>query len=134
MIHKTTSPQPGHVRVVFELPSCIWADRIFLVGDFNKWSATATPMRQNRDAVWRATLDLPQGMRYEYRYLIDGQWKTDCHADDFATNSQGSENSVVIATLPASALFARTITTTKRWDSPNLALSPAMSTPVYQAR
>ncbi len=107
MIHKTTSPQPNHVRVVFELPSCIWADRIFLVGDFNKWSATATPMRQNRDGVWRITLDLPHGSRYEYRYLIDGLWKTDSHADGFATNLHGLESSVVNATLPGSAVLAR---------------------------
>ena len=42
MIHKTQSPLPGHVRVVFELPSCIWADRIFVVGDFNHWNERAT--------------------------------------------------------------------------------------------
>lgn len=107
MIHKTTSPQPNHVRVVFELPSCIWADRIFLVGDFNKWSATATPMRQNRDGMWWVTLDLPQGSRYEYRYLIDGHWKTDSHADGFATNLRGLESSVVNTALPASAALAR---------------------------
>ena len=132
MIHKTTSPQPNHVRVVFELPSCIWADRIFLVGDFNKWSATATPMRQNRDGVWRATLDLPQGSRYEYRYLIDGQWKTDCHADDLATNSHGSENSVVNSTLPVAPILGRANNVV--WNSPNLAASSTMRPPMYQAR
>ncbi len=46
MIHKQPSLYPGHVRIVFELPSCLWADRIFLVGDFNQWDEKQTPMRQ----------------------------------------------------------------------------------------
>lgn len=97
MIRKSLSPHSDHVRVTFELPSCIWADRIFLVGDFNRWSDCATPMQQARDGVWRATLDLPNGSRHEFRYLIDGQWKTDSHADGFVDNGLGSENSLVYA-------------------------------------
>ena len=100
MIHKTQSPVPGHVRVIFELPSCIWADRIFLVGDFNQWDERTTPLRQDRDGVWRAIIDLANGSQCEFRYLIDGQWKTDYHADGSASNAYGSENSVVHAVLP----------------------------------
>lgn len=100
MIYKTLSPLPGHVRVTFELPSCIWADRIYLVGDFNQWSEQATPLRQDRDGVWRATVDLKQGTQAEFRYLIDGQWRTDFHADGEMTNTFGSQNSVVRADLP----------------------------------
>lgn len=108
MIRKSLSPHPDHVRVIFELPSCIWADRIFLVGDFNQWSVCATPMQQARDGVWRATLDLPNGSRHEFRYLIDGQWKTDSHADGFVDNGLGSENSLVYATITDKALVAHT--------------------------
>ncbi len=42
MIRKLSSPVPGCVRVVFELPS-VWADRISIAGDFNNWSESATP-------------------------------------------------------------------------------------------
>jgi hypothetical protein len=100
MIHKMISPLPGHVRVVFELPSCLWADRIFLVGDFNQWDEKATPMKQDRDGIWRATVDLRYGAQVEFRYLIDGQWRTDYHADGHTQNSFGSENSLVRAELP----------------------------------
>ncbi len=100
MIYKTRSPLLDHVRVTFELPASVWADRIFLVGDFNQWCLTATPMGQDRDGIWRVTVDLPWGRRYEFRYLIDGQWKTDAHADGFAINTYGTDNSVVEATLP----------------------------------
>ena len=100
MIHKQLSPYPGHVRVVFELPSCLWADRIYLVGDFNNWDERSTPMCQERDGVWRATLDLPAGSHAQFRYMIDGQWKSDYHADGFAQGSFGADNSVVHAVLP----------------------------------
>ena len=104
MIHKQPSSYPGYVRVVFELPSCLWADRIYLIGDFNQWDEHATPMRQERDGVWRATVDLPAGKEYQFRYMIDGQWKTDYHADGFAQGIYGADNSVVHTNLPVTAL------------------------------
>lgn len=100
MIYKTRSRLPEHVHIIFELPSCIWADHIALVGDFNDWNEKATLMHQNHEGVWQAELDLPCGHCYEFRYLIDGEWKTDYHADGFATNRFGSDNSVVVAELP----------------------------------
>jgi hypothetical protein len=104
MIRKLQSPIPRHVRVIFELPACIWADHIYLAGDFNRWSTTATPMQQERDGVWRATIDLPAGSRCEFRYLVDGQWKSDYHADTLTPNDYGSQNSLVVACLPADDL------------------------------
>jgi 1,4-alpha-glucan branching enzyme len=104
MIYKTRSMLPGHVHIVFELPSCIWADHIALVGDFNQWNEKATFMCQDHEGVWRAEIDLPLGRCYEFRYLIDGEWKTDYHADGFAINRFGSDNSVVLAELPESLL------------------------------
>ena len=103
MIHKIQSPIPNHVRIVFELPASVWADRIMVVGDFNHWNPTAMPMQQDRDGVWRAELDLPHGSRCEFRYLIDDHWKTDYQADNFVTNTYGTENSVVHALLPVEA-------------------------------
>lgn len=106
MIHKRKSSTPGHVRVVFELPSCIWADRVFVVGDFNQWAKRATPMQQDREGVWRAVVDLPAGSRCGFRYLIDGQWKTDYHADAYTSGELGAEQSVVCAVLPEAARLA----------------------------
>jgi 1,4-alpha-glucan branching enzyme len=99
MIYKRPSPTPGCVRIIFELPTCIWADHIAVVGDFNHWCKTATPMQQNREGVWRATIDLPQGSCTEFRYLVDGAWLTDAHADGYVANAYGSDNSLVVATL-----------------------------------
>ena len=63
MIYKIPTSQPGLVCVVFELPSCVWADRIVVSGTFNNWDERAVTMQQDRDGVWRARLELPMGQR-----------------------------------------------------------------------
>jgi 1,4-alpha-glucan branching enzyme len=102
VIRKNPSPVSGHVRVVFELPSSIWADRIHLTGDFNNWCEHDIPFQQTRSGVWQATVDLPIGRHYEFRYLIDSHWHTDFYAD----NISDSPNSVVVAELNESELVA----------------------------
>ena len=64
MVRKMASPEVNHVCVLFELPSSLWADRVFVVGDFNQRSPTRTPLVQASDGAWRATLDLPAGQQY----------------------------------------------------------------------
>ena len=102
MIKKEPAGKKGFVRITFELPSNMWAERVNLVGEFNEWDTTATPMGRNRsDANWKATLDLEQGKRYRFRYLVDGkEWLNDWHADDHVENPYGSYDSVVDLTEP----------------------------------
>lgn len=107
MIHKQPSPVPGCIRVNFELPSCIWADRIALVGDFNKWDQHATPLKQERDGIWRAVLDLAAGQRFAFCYLVDGNWQTDTNADGFVGSWPGQECSVVDTSTNALPLRTR---------------------------
>jgi hypothetical protein len=108
MIRKFRSPIPGHVRVIFELPSCVWADRISLTGDFNEWHENDVMLQQTRSGVWQAALDLPLGARFQFRYVVDGQWCTDSHADGTSDNNFGSQNSLVIAALPESEQLQET--------------------------
>jgi len=95
MIYKMPAMDAGFVHVVFELPSYIWADRVYVTGSFNAWDNAGVPVRQDRDGVWRAAIDLPVGQRYEFRYVVDGEWHTDYHADGFTDNTYGSHNSVL---------------------------------------
>lgn len=97
MIKKELVKGTGQVRVTFELPSTMWAERVNLVGEFNDWDTTATPMTHNRsDANWKVTLVLKPGRRYRFRYLVDGkEWLNDWHADDHVENPYGSYDSVV---------------------------------------
>jgi hypothetical protein len=99
MIYKTSSPKPNHVRVVFELPASLWADQVFLVGDFNGWNPCATAFIQDRNGVWRVALDLPAETRHEFFYWIDGHCHPDAHADGWSTHDEGLPNSIIDATI-----------------------------------
>ena len=97
MIQKKPTKVPGVVRVTFELPSNMWAERVNIVGEFNDWDTTATPMSRSRsDANWKVSMELKAGQRYRFRYLVDGkEWLNDWHADDHRENPYGSYDSVV---------------------------------------
>jgi hypothetical protein len=100
MIYKSLSDAPDQVRVVFELPACLRAHQIFIVGDFNDWNPYATPMHQVRDGRWHAVVDLPYGCLCAFRYLVDGRWLTDWHADGVSFIGNGAEHSLVVTCLP----------------------------------
>jgi 1,4-alpha-glucan branching enzyme len=69
------------------------AKSVAIAGNFNGWNAKKTPMKKNGD-VWQAKLELPRG-RYEYRFVVDGNWVSDPNARESAPNPFGSLNSVV---------------------------------------
>jgi len=99
MIHKTFLNANGGpiARVTFTLPDSIWADKVYLVGDFNNWSHTAHPFTRNRQGEWVLTVDLDVGRTYQFRYLCDGDhWLNDGDADDCVHNSYGSRNFIVV--------------------------------------
>ena len=71
------------------------AGQVYLAGDFNNWSGTATPMqRLENGSGFRALLPLGPG-RYGYRYVVDGQWNHDSHNNMVEMNPFGGMNSVV---------------------------------------
>ena len=98
MIYKRPGATPGKVHITFELPAQFWAERIYLVGDFNDWDTNATPMRQDGpDGTWHVSLDLDAGREYQFRYIADGQhWHNDNAADKYVDNDRGSTNSVIV--------------------------------------
>jgi 1,4-alpha-glucan branching enzyme len=72
------------------------ASKVTLVGDFNDWSDTKTPMvRVANSAVWTVTLPLTAG-RHLYSYMVDGQWVNDPGAPIAPDDGFGHANSVRI--------------------------------------
>ena len=45
---------------------------VYLVGPFNHWDPTATPMTYN-EGEWVVELRLPSGL-YHFKYVVDGHW------------------------------------------------------------
>jgi len=80
-------------KVTFKI-SAPNAKDVRLAGDFNSWDASTDILKKSKDGVWARDLTLKSG-RYEYKYLVDGQWQKDPLNSLFAVNTYGSENSVI---------------------------------------
>ena len=76
------------------------ACRVYLVGDFNGWNRTATPMTRGENGEWTHRLALPEGT-YQFKYLADGEWFLDYAAFGIERGAFGW-NSVLVIDAPAS--------------------------------
>lgn len=69
------------------------ARRVAVAGDFNGWRPV--PMRRQKDGCFAATLAIPPG-RYEYKFIIDGNWSHDLDVPGTVMNCYRTFNSVVV--------------------------------------
>ncbi len=87
-------------KVTFRLPAdaAPRGAQVNLVGEFNGWNITATPMAALKSGDHKVTLDLATGQEYAFRYLINGeQWENDWAADKYVPSGiEAVENSVVV--------------------------------------
>jgi 1,4-alpha-glucan branching enzyme len=87
-------------KVTFEVPKemGIMAKTIHVVGDFNNWDRSASPMRSTKEGKFSTTIDLQTGREYQFRYLLDeDRWENDEKADKQVLTIYGdSHNSVIV--------------------------------------
>src|ERR1019366_667711 len=88
---KPTAPKTLSVSFALHKPD---AKGVSLCGDFNGWSPSATPMKRHEDGHWEATVALAPG-RYQYKFIVDGEWIADPAAQKNMPNEHGSLNSVI---------------------------------------
>lgn len=91
---KPTQESTPSVRVHLEL-IIAEAREVFVSGSFNGWHLQATPMIAQDKGLWVTELVLPPG-RYEYRFLVDGQWTDDPQAKEKVFNPYGGQNAVLM--------------------------------------
>lgn len=70
------------------------AKKVSLAGNFNDWTPEKNPLKRDKTGNWSLILSLPAG-RYEYRYLVDGNWENDQRAVACVPNAFGSWNCVL---------------------------------------
>ena len=95
----------GSQRVCLELT---WpgAQEVAIAGSFNNWHPSVTPMIRLRDGQWAKELSLAPG-RYEYRFVVDGQWVDDPAATELIPNPFGTPNAVLVVTASQPVAPAR---------------------------
>ncbi|MBN2416310.1 alpha amylase N-terminal ig-like domain-containing protein [bacterium] len=68
---------------------------VFIAGTFNDWNSTLNRMTdEDGDGVYEASLLLAPG-RYEYKFVVNGEWKTDFNAEEFMGAGQEGDNAVL---------------------------------------
>ena len=89
-----SSPVPtAPARIRFEYLNAA-AREVFVAGTFNQWDPLATVLKPGAEGKWDVELALEPG-RYEYRFVVDGQWTEDPKSPEYAANPFGGLNSVL---------------------------------------
>jgi Carbohydrate-binding module 48 (Isoamylase N-terminal domain) len=92
-ISSPATPMIQAVQFALAAPGAL---QVNLVGDFNGWDATATPLqRSGGDGVWAVEVPLAPG-RHEYAFVVNGrEWRPDPAAPRALVNEFGAPNSVI---------------------------------------
>ena len=67
------------------------AKEAILAGDFNSWDTKKHTMKKDDKGRWTKIVTLAPG-RYEYKFLVDGEWQNDPNNDQVVSNSFGTLN------------------------------------------
>lgn len=90
MLNQKTAKQK--VTFAYKEPS---AHTVLVAGDFTAWNQAPLSLRKDKSGVWKKTISLPPG-RYEYRLLVDGEWRDDPQCPNRQPNQFGGHNCVCI--------------------------------------
>ena len=85
------APRVGHVSFELVKPG---AKQVCVAGTFNGWKPERSPLSPLADGRFVGDLTVDPG-RYEYLFVVDGQWVPDPKAKETVRNPFGGANSVL---------------------------------------
>jgi 1,4-alpha-glucan branching enzyme len=74
------------------------AKQVCVAGSFNGWKPERSPLVPLGDGRFAADLTVDPG-RYEYLFVVDGQWVPDPKATETVQNPFGGKNSVLTVSV-----------------------------------
>jgi hypothetical protein len=96
MVRIKTRQEIKRRKVIFSLENAD-ANEVFLIGDFNKWNPKSHPMKSDENGAWVRNVIIPPG-EYEYKFIVDGQWKEDPQNEHLSLNCFGTYNNIINVT------------------------------------
>jgi 1,4-alpha-glucan branching enzyme len=79
------------VKLTYHMPD---AASVSVAGEFCDWQTDRYRLKRDRNGLWTTKITLPPG-RYEYRFVVDGEWHNDPNCVERAVNEFGGENCVL---------------------------------------
>jgi len=94
-VGSTRDEGDGEIRFDLTLPST--ASAVSIVGDFNGWDETKTPMtKRGQGGTWSVRVPLSPG-RYTYAFVVDGrEWLVDALSPQVPDAGFGPANAVIV--------------------------------------
>jgi len=86
---RTTGTKPTEFK--YYAPS---AKKVIVSGSFNRWDTKKTLAKADSKGNWIAKVALKPG-KYEYKFIVDGNWTNDPRCTSCVINPLGSQNCVV---------------------------------------
>jgi len=71
------------------------AREVCLAGVFTDWDTSSMPLEKSGEGIWSITIHLLPG-RYEYNFVVDGNWIQDLLCSEMVPNPFGTRNSVIV--------------------------------------
>jgi 1,4-alpha-glucan branching enzyme len=88
---ESSSKMPGKGgKAAFQLKAP-GAQAVSVAGSFNNWQPQ--PMKAGASSVWKVSLSLMPG-KYEYKFVVDGNWIVDPACGEARPDGHGGVNSV----------------------------------------
>jgi 1,4-alpha-glucan branching enzyme len=91
------NPIPHEERISLELYAPE-AQAVFVAGTFNNWQLSTMPLQRQFCDRWVAELKLGPGM-YEYRFIVDGEWRNDPWSRAYVANAFGGLNCILLVAI-----------------------------------
>lgn len=88
---RSLTPQPAHLSLELIKPG---AKHVYVAGSFNEWKPEQAPLVEQGNGRWVGDITVKPG-RYEYLFVVDGQWLPDPNARESVQNPYGGRNSVI---------------------------------------
>ncbi|HEX7896880.1 MAG TPA: isoamylase early set domain-containing protein [Planctomycetota bacterium] len=94
MTNKTAAPKVGRKKVTLGIKAPD-AREVLLTGDFTDWDKDGIRLARRANGEWSATMELAPG-EYQYRLLVDGEWRDHPESEKRVPNPFGGTNCVLV--------------------------------------
>lgn len=72
------------------------ADSIYLVGDYNNWELQDKMIKLTNMDLWYITKEFPENARFDYKYVVDGNWITDSLNKNVTSGGAGNNSTLIM--------------------------------------